>query len=171
MARVKRDGKMERYIRAWESGQRRGLVGAGEIIAQRARNLAPRDTGRLKRSIAVSAPYPIAPYRFAVNVGTNVVYAPIQEFGGRIVPKQAKMLAIPVGDRRGSPRQYGDLVLIRTKAGQVVLIDGTGQTQYVLKHSVTIPAHPYLRPAFKQRLDKAIQTIARSILGRFREVR
>lgn len=171
MAKVKSDGKLNRAIAAWKQGQYRGAVMAGEIVAQRARRDAPRDTGRLKRSIAVGRPYIAGLNRVAVNVGTNVVYGAIQEFGGRIVPKQAKMLSIPIGTRRGSPRQYPDLVLIKSRSGSVLLIDAEGVPQYVLVHHVDIPAHPYLRPAAKRSKDEVALLMLRSILGAMRGVK
>jgi phage gpG-like protein len=85
--------------------------------------------------------------RAAVDVGTNVEYAAIHEFGGTIQPKKSKYLAIPVGTYRGSPQKYADLKLRKTAGGNLVMVDGGGTVQYVLKKSVTVPARPYLRPA------------------------
>ena len=70
-----------------------------------------------------------------VNVGTNVEYAAIQEFGGIIKPRFAKMLA-----------WMQDGVLIFAKL-------------------VQIPARPYLRPAFDEHDDEirtAVETQLRA---------
>lgn len=85
--------------------------------------------------------------RAAVDVGTNVEYAAIHEFGGTISAKTSKYLAIPVGNYTGSPRKYGDLRVRKTAKGTLLLVDGSQKVQYVLKQSVDIPARPYLRPA------------------------
>lgn len=85
-----------------------------------------RDTGRLQRSIG---------YRTeseAVNIGTNVIYGPIHQYGGTIVPKRypflvfqtpqgtvfAKKVRIPArpflpvrGDRLDLPPEWANSVL------------------------------------------------------------
>jgi len=86
----------------------------------------------------------------AVEIGTNLEYAAIHEFGGVIKPKNAKYLAIPVGSYKGSPRTHADLKLRKTKKGNLVMVDASGAVQYVLKASVEIPARPYLRPALDE---------------------
>ncbi len=65
--------------------------------------------------------------RVVVVAGTDVEYAAMQEFGGTIVPKVADMLAFEV---------KGKLVFAK---------------------SVTIPAHPYLRPAFDEQKGEAVK--------------
>jgi phage gpG-like protein len=67
--------------------------------------------------------------------GTDVVYAAIQEFGGVITPKHAKMLA---------------------------WTDETGA--FHTAHSVTIIAQPYLRPAWDENIDKAITEVKKSLV-------
>lgn len=91
----------------------------------------------------------------AVEIGTNLEYAAIHEFGGTIKPKSAKYLAIPVGSYTGSPRKYGDLRVRKTASGNLVLVDAGNKVQYVLKSSVEIPARPYLRPALDEHGDEA----------------
>ena len=77
---VKRTGKGI-SLAALENAQKRGLILAGKLIAQRATNKAPIDTGRLKRSITHSQPIQLGPAHFAIEIGTNVEYAIYQEFG------------------------------------------------------------------------------------------
>lgn len=89
-----------------------------------------------------------------VAVGTNLEYAAIHEFGGTIQARNSKYLAIPVGSYTGSPRKYSDLSLRKTGGGNLVMVDGEGVVQYVLKQSVVIPAKPYLRPAADESHEK-----------------
>lgn len=51
-------------------------------------------TGRLRASITTSRPQNRGGYRF-VKVGTNVVYAPVHEFGGTITRKSGKSFEMP----------------------------------------------------------------------------
>ncbi len=64
-----------------ENAQKRGLILVAKLIAQRATNLAPVDTGRLKRSITHSQPKQLGKGHFTIEIGTNVEYAIYQEFG------------------------------------------------------------------------------------------
>lgn len=61
----------------------RGLIFSGMIVAQAAQGLAPVDTGRLSRSVTQGRPYSTGMGRRSINVGTNLVYGPIQELGGQ----------------------------------------------------------------------------------------
>lgn len=87
------------------------------------------------------------PTRAEVDTGTDAPYAAIHEYGGVIRAKKGKYLAIPVGTYKGGPRDHADLQPRKTSSGGMVLIDGSGAVQYVLKESVIIPARPYMRPA------------------------
>jgi len=103
-----------------------------------------------------------SPQRAVVAVGTNLEYAAIHEFGGVIQAKRRKYLAIPVGELTGSPMKY-DLHAIKTRKGNLVLMDASGKVQYVLKPSVRIPARPYLRPAFDEKHGQAQEKIGESL--------
>lgn len=103
-------------------------------------------TRHLSRSINQQATES-TPDRAVVEIGTNVEYAAIHEFGGTIQAKNRKYLAIPVGTRRGSPLKHSDLRVRKTAGGNLVMVDDGGTVQYVLKKSAEIPARPYLRPA------------------------
>ena len=100
--------------------------------------------------------------RAVVAIGTNLEYAAIHEFGGVIQAKRRKYLAIPVGELTGSPMKY-DLHAIKTRKGNLVLMDASGKVQYVLKPSVRIPARPYLRPAFDEKHGQAMEKIGESL--------
>ena len=96
------------------------------------------------------------------EIGTNIEYAAIHEFGGVVRPKTAKYLAVPVGNYKGSPRKHGELKLRKTAGGTLVMVDGAGNVQYVLKKSVEVPAQPYLRPAFDEHKDEALDDMGRA---------
>lgn len=100
--------------------------------------------------------------RAAVEIGTNLEYAAIHEFGGTIRPKNSKYLAIPVGVYKDSPRRHNNLKLRKTSRGNLVLVSPSGQVQYVLKSSVEIPARPYLRPAFDETREEAVSEMGRA---------
>lgn len=67
----------------------------------------------------------------AVQIGTNLEYSAIHEFGGTIRPKNAQFLHFFVG--------------------------GTE----VFTKEVEIPARPYMRPAWQNKKREAFQTAAR----------
>lgn len=96
------------------------------------------------------------------EIGTNIEYAAIHEFGGVVRPKTAKYLAVPVGHYKGSPRKHPRLKLRKTAGGTLVMVDGSGRVQYVLKKSVEVPAQPYLRPAFDEHKDEALDDMGRA---------
>lgn len=108
-------------------------------------------------------------------VASRLPYAAILEYGGEITPKNAKALAIPVGEalteagvpRQTGPRKYEDLFLLRTKAGKALLARRTGkgalEVMYVLKEKVTIPAFRYASEAVKAATDRAIREIKRAL--------
>ena len=96
----------------------------GEAIRSEASQRAPYLSGTLRRSIHTVVVR--KGMRADCTIGTNLVYAAIQEFGGVISAKRARMLAFQ--------------------------IDG----EWVFAKQVTIPAHPYLRPAFDYKVGEAI---------------
>lgn len=160
-------------------------VAGGLVIANAAKNNLKsnkmRKTSNLSRSIHVGS-HPGKSPDFAggqeysdiggaveskghasVNVGTNLEYAAIHEFGGTIQPQKGKYLAIPVGTYKGSPLDHPDLVTVQKGGGDPVMIDSEGRVQYVFKKSVEIPANPYLRPALDENKDEVQLTMARAL--------
>lgn len=137
----------EAIARAVERGLERGariLVSAAKrlVYAGHPEHLEG-DTGRLRQSIT-SEVHP----NYA-EVGTNVAYARIHEFGG-VIEARDHALAIPVGTRTGSPAGQDDLDWAPTASGSGRLVDAAGVTQYVLARQVTIPARPTFGPALEQ---------------------
>lgn len=103
----------------------RALMAGGLNIQNAAKQKAPKLTGTLSRSIhmeAVEKPGKLA----AIKIGTDVKYAAIHEFGGVIVPKDAKQLHF--------------------------VING----EDVFAKAVHMPAHPYLRPAMDEQKGNAV---------------
>jgi phage gpG-like protein len=147
------------------AGLDRGLILAGQLVAQRATGKAPIATGRLKRSITFGhatgdaiqqgRPYSRPGGTRAIDVGTNVIYAKIQEFGGRIpehpiTPRVKQALAFkgpnaPAGLKPGK----GGLFVFKS----------------VNHPGAIIPAQPYLRPALKESRKDIDIIIGKSVLG------
>lgn len=82
MAEVRRKGDLDNAAAKLENGVKAGLMLAGQLVAQRAQLIAPIDTGRLKRSLTTGEPFK-QDTAWRIDIGSNVVYARIQEFGGR----------------------------------------------------------------------------------------
>lgn len=154
---VRREGKLSsgELKNKMLAGLDRGLILAAMLVAQQAQRNAPVDTGRLKRSITQGRPYSKPMMRRAVDVGTSVEYAHIQEFGGQIPPhlirprtKEALAFEWP-----GAPGN-----LKPGKSGKYVF-------RFVNHPGATIPPQPYLRPALQQKRQEVKAVIVRSILG------
>lgn len=110
-----------------------------------------------------------------VEIGTNLEYARIHQYGGTITPKRAKALTVPVHVKAYGKRaaDFPDLVYIpRRGAGKDAILamvkarKGKGGSlmragaqiipYFVLKRSVKIPARPFLQilPEDTSRLDR-----------------
>lgn len=137
------------------AGLDRGLILSAQLVTQRARRKAPIQTGRLKRSLTEGRPYSKTGGRRVIDIGTNVVYGRIQEFGGTIPamiirPRKAQALAFKW------PNAPSDLPA------------GPGGLHYfkkVTRPKITIKAQPYLRPALKESRLDIIKIITRSVVG------
>lgn len=108
------------------------------------------------------------------NYGSDLKRAGVIERGGTIRPTRSKFLAIPLPHLKvgvgaaPSPRDFGDLFFITSKAGNLLLvrpISGGGiQPMFVLKRQVKMPKRPALEKAVKAteqarnaRMDKAVE--------------
>lgn len=78
--------------------------------------------------------------RVRVLVGTDLEYAAMQEFGGTIVPKSARRLVFEVDGKK------------------------------VFARKVTIPAHPYLRPAFDEQKGEAVRQFRLAVGDQIRAI-
>lgn len=128
------------------------------VYAGHAEHHLEGDTGRLRDSIT----FAFNPAAYEAEIGTNVVYGPIHEFGGIIQPRGHPFLAIPIGTLKGSPREHGDLFFLPT-GNEGVLLDRAGIPQYALKREVVIPARPYFGPAVKKLGAKAADKVIRAL--------
>lgn len=139
-------------------------VGAMPIVNGAKQNIKDEElirTRQLSRSIHAEISMR-GPAVAEAEIGTDLEYGPIHEFGGTIRPKSAKYLAIPVGTYKGSPLKHPRLKIRITNAGNLVMVDSMGRVQYVLKTSVEIPARPYMRPAFDEKKQDAIDDMGRA---------
>ena len=128
-------GKLDRAARGADQRLRAAVRRAGLAVAGQAQKnvtgggssttMLNVRTGRLRSSISAVM---VGPY--AVAVGTNVVYGPIHEYGGEILPVRSKWLRFQTPD---------------------------GQWHTVAK--VRIPARPWLRPALEKMRAAVIQII------------
>ena len=137
------------------AGLDRGLILAGQLVAQRATGKAPIKTGRLKRSITQGRPFSRPGGRRAIDVGTNVVYARVMEFGHTfpsmvITPRKAQALAFKWTNAPADlPAGKGGLHYFKS----------------VTRPQFTVKARPYLRPALEESKKDISTIIGRSVLG------
>jgi phage gpG-like protein len=148
---------------------RDAVEAAALVVLNAATSLVPRKTSNLMRSLHVEVEE--ADGQVTAEIGTDVVYAAIQEYGGTITPKTSKFLSIPlteVAKAAISPRNYaGELRFVGHNNGGV-LVDEAGAAQYALVTSVTIPAKPYLRPALDNNVEAVrsqLENIIAQLLG------
>jgi hypothetical protein len=89
-----------------------------------------------------------------VRIGTNVVYAAIQEFGGTIKPDKAGALTVPIHKSAKGKKasDFNDLVLIKRPGKFPLLVRFSGgkrsqrmDIMFVLVPQVTIKRQSYLR--------------------------
>jgi phage gpG-like protein len=146
---VRREGKFKNAPARVENGIKRGLIEAGMLVAQRGTQKAPRDTGRLKRSITRGNPYQSGPRRWAIDVGTNVEYAAVQEFG--------------LSDQEITDRQRRFFWAKWSETNEPMW------KALALSRTYTIPAQPYLRPALEQSRTEARMLIIKSVTGALRK--
>lgn len=152
---VRTAGKLRRLAAKADGGMRVGLILSGKLVSQRATRRAPRLTGRLKRSIHEGKPYNVGRTALAIDVGTDVEYARIQEFGDPnelvIYPKTKQALAFVWPDAPAG--------LQPSKSGK-----------YVFAHVTRPPvkAQPYLRPALNESIGDIKKLILKSVAGALR---
>ena len=126
-----------------------GVLSGTQLLLNRAKELAPFLSGTLRRSLHIGGHSQLSPgfdtsqgysdiggkietdNEAKLEMGTNIIYGPIQEFGGIIHAKNKPYL------------------VFRTKDG----------AWHSVK-SVQIPAHPYIRPAFDEKQDAVVQEIS-----------
>ncbi len=102
-------------------------------------------------------------------VGTNLVYAAIQEFGGTVKAKNVKYLTIPWDGVTGWAKDYQNTFVHRTQTGNLIIFQRESKDKirplFTLKDKVEIPARPYLNPALKAN-EKRIMELINEALNR-----
>ena len=108
-------------------------------------------TAHLKRNVAfkVHSLGHITKTEVGTGVGTakEVKYARIQEKGGVIKPKRAKMLTIPFRGVKGKASNYPGAFIVKKKSGKMFIAKKKGrglQPLFTLKKQVRIPARRWL---------------------------
>ncbi len=139
-------------------------IGAGGI-ASPAGSPPGQNTGELARHIQM-VDVTTSPMKPTYRVGTNIVYAKIQEFGGRIRAVKSKFLTIPIGvdGKRAAKKANGDIRSLKLFPvrihGKLFLVEWKGSTKkggaskpkilFALRKEVYLPARPYFRPAIAE---------------------
>jgi len=72
------------------------LFRAGQDVKTKASELAPYKSGDLRRSISTD-PNSVSLVKDKISIGSNLVYARIQDQGGVIKPKRKKYLRFKIG--------------------------------------------------------------------------
>lgn len=105
------------------------------------------------------------------EVVSDLAYAGIQNYGGTILPRVARNLAVPLPGNpnpRKWPREYGDgeLYPIKSRRGNRLLMSrADGRPMFVLKKSVTLPATGYLEQAAVDAEAEMIDRAERTVIG------
>lgn len=151
--------QLEAQLDAYKKNMRSQVFNAltrleSEILAQiRGKSGLVVRTGALLNSIGASKKVEEVGGNIVGSIGPEgIPYAAIQEFGGTVVPKNKQFLAIPTSENR---RADGLPIMTTTELqntgksfvrdGLIYLEEGKKITpMFILKRSVTIPAHHYL---------------------------
>lgn len=159
-----------------------GVMSTGEIVAQRAKQIASekgiRATGRLIRSIHRGPPRRQALYIWSCDVGTNVEYARAHEMGSGLYsedPQYRQKIKIVAGAYNPNTKSPNPKKSLSFKwAGgpdphPALTTEGPYAGHYTF-HSVMHPGvkpRPYLRPALQSVLEDGTLRgqILRGILG------
>jgi len=149
------------------------LTAGAQIVADRAREKCPKPgarrrpgTVRLADSIRVSTVEKDAAHA-VVNVGTNIPYAHLVEFGHQIVPRGKTRTRVSITTVRISKRTGKQVVSTRY---------GLDPSQQLALHSRRaessggfVAARPFLRPAFDESREEMIARIG-EVMGKQIEV-
>lgn len=141
----------------------KAAIAGALLIVNAAKENAPRKTATLARSLHQETAEK-SDFYVEIHIGSDVVYAAIQEYGGTIVPKNVKFLAIPLSETAKtcvSPRHFAGKLRAIVRGSSGVLMDDEGNVHFALTTSAEIPARPYLRPAFDGNQAAAIEEIGR----------
>ena len=107
------------------------------------------DSGHLRRSLTHRV------HEDYAEIGTNLIYAPVHEFGATIRAKNAPRLVFRI-------REITEGVRVN-KAGQQVNTVKRSDGQYFSALSVYIPPRPYLHPALEEMEPKIRETFNKAV--------
>ena len=119
-------------------------------------------TGELARSYRIHH----IKNRMQGSYGSDLPRSVKLEKGGEIRPKKAKFLAIPMPGVKGGPREYGNLVFLKTKQGGLYMGEPKGDMvniMFTLKKSVTLPPRPTMENTVRKTSDKVTKLIADAV--------
>lgn len=157
----------------------------GTIQASISGDILRNRTGQLRGSV-VAGPIQESDTSISGAVGSNTIYARIQELGGTISPSSAQSLTIPLdavltanGVARYTAREViadpsvGNFTRVFARNGIIFGATGSGKDAewtplFVLKSSVTIPAHNYMARAIAS-LQDTVQSEMKDALARAAE--
>lgn len=158
------DKIMKKFPIKFQKAKGISLFRIGLDMKSDASRFAPVKSGDLSRSIDFFPRTPGAMGDF-VRVGTNKVYARVQDYGGRLRPKTSKYLTIPLPGTRGRIRNYPNGFFVKSKKGNLLFVEKQGKKgikpRFVLKQSVHIKGKPYLSKAFKRMIQGGSRDIFR----------
>lgn len=130
---------------------------AGGVLAETVTLTFQAGTAALARSFPLGVGFVDTPRGVAAGALSDLEYAAIQDDGGIIEPKTAKMLAVPLtpAAKKLWPRQWPQeaLSLVKMPSGNLLLIPKGGVPRdalYVLKEQVTIKGRGYVEKARKK---------------------
>ncbi|MCX6022999.1 MAG: HK97 gp10 family phage protein [Chloroflexi bacterium] len=126
----------------------RAVVAGALLVRNAAVQRARVKTGNLRRSIHVGEPWRSGD-TVSVEVGTDLEYAAIHEYGGVVTPKNGKVLAWVTRGKRP------------TSAAGWKKARKEGRVAFAKK--VHIPARPYLRPALDENVAEVQEEIAKAL--------
>ena len=144
------------------------MLASAHVAAKHVAAEAPRDTSQLARSFLANVGF-VERSDETVTTRTHspLPYARIQDQGGTIKPKTAKMLAIPFTAKARArwPRDWArdKLALIEVR-GKKFLIERVGEKaifHYILKESVTLEGKQYIAKAKRKaapEIDRLVRT-------------
>jgi len=111
-----------------------------------------------------------------VSAGTNIAYGRIHEYGGTIEGSPWLTIPLPAaqtasGVLRARARDWVDTFFRTSSNGNLILFQKRGKEAvplFVLKHSVTIPKRPYMKPTLaekRQTILSELQSALKRVIG------
>ena len=160
MATTRRAGRLKKLAARIENGMRIGLILSGKLVSQRATRKAPRDTGRLKRSIKEGKPYKVRKTALAIDIGTKVSYARAHELGSGLFAEKGPKKKIEI-----RPDKKKALAFFWPNAPAGLTPSASGKFVFGKVMHPGIKPTPYLRPALKESTADIKKIILASVVG------